>query len=278
MDPARVLWIGGGQGSGKSSIAWTLSRRHGLQLYNIDHRTQAHVPRHRPHPFFELSEDERWVHPDVETMLRWFVETSADRLRIVLEDLAELPDEPGAIVEGPQLFPAFVEPLLAAREQAVFLVPRPEEQRVRLLARGPITRTSQPELARAKATERDLLISRRIAEEARERGLCTLTVDRPLAGMIDLVEERLRPALDRLPRGGDLAAARRRENEAIAEQVRLWRATGLPARPYPPLVFGCECGAPGCDATIERSLEDYERSSVNAVTHTQIMNPSHEAL
>jgi len=129
MDLSHVLWIGGGQGSGKSSIAWELSRRHGLQLYNVDHRMQAHLARHRPHEFFDLSLDGRWLDADVHTMLRWFVEKSEDRMRIVLEDVAALPDVPGAIVAGPPLFPSFVAPFLASPDHALVLVVPEEDQR-----------------------------------------------------------------------------------------------------------------------------------------------------
>lgn len=257
MGPANVLWIGGGQGSGKSSIGKALSRRRGLQLYNVDHRTQAHVPRQAPHEFQTLTLDERWVDPPVDTMLRWFLETSRDRLRIVLEDLAELPDAPGVIVEGPQLFPALVAPLLASPSHALFLVPLPDEQRQRLTARGPMTWTSRPELARAKAVERDLLISQVFADEAAELGLPQLAVDAPL----DVMIERADAALADVPGCGDLSVARRIENDAIATQVRLYRATGEPAKPYPELVFFCECGRVGCADEIELSLEEYEAIS-----------------
>ncbi len=257
MGPANVLWIGGGQGSGKSSIGRALSRRRGLQLYNVDHRTQAHVTRQAPHEFQTLTLDERWVEPEVDTMLRWFLETSRDRLRVVLEDLAELPEEPGVIVEGPQLFPSFIAPLLASPAHAVFLVPRPDDQRRRLLARGPMTWTLDPELARAKATERDLLISQFFAAEAAELGLPALTVDAPLDEMI----ERADTVLADVPAGGDLSVARRIENDAIAVQVRLYRETGEPPKPYPELIFFCECGRVGCTDEIELSLEDYEAIS-----------------
>jgi hypothetical protein len=218
---------------------------------------QAHVPRLAPHEFASLTMDQRWVEPDVETMLRWFLETSRDRLRIVLEDLRQLPEEPGVIVEGPQLFPSFVAPLLASPAHAVFLVPRPEEQRERLVARGPMTWTSEPDLARAKAVERDLLISQVFAREAEELGLPLLTVDAPLEEMI----ERADASLAGVPGGGDLSLARRIENDAIATQVRLYRATGEPPKPYPELVFSCECGRVGCADEIELSLEDYEAIS-----------------
>ncbi|HEV8459211.1 MAG TPA: hypothetical protein VGQ38_00765 [Gaiellaceae bacterium] len=257
MSLANVLWIGGGQGSGKSSVAKTVSRRRGLQLYNIDHRTQAHVARQAPHEFASLTLDERWVEPEIDTMLRWFLETSQDRLRIVLEDLADLPAEPGVIVEGPQLFPSFVAPMLESPAHAVFLVPRPEEQRERLLARGPMTWTSQPVLARAKAVERDLRISQVFAREAEELGLPVLTVDAPLDEMI----ERADAVLAEVPAGGDLSVARRIENDAIATQVRLYRATGEPAKPYPQLIFFCECGRVGCTDELELTLEDYDAIS-----------------
>jgi hypothetical protein len=258
VDPAHALWIGGGQGSGKSSIGKALSRRHGLQLYNVDHRTQAHLPRLGSHRFWSMSMDERWVEPDVDSMVEWFLATSRERLEIVLEDLADLPDAPGAVVEGPQLFPSLVAPLLAAADQAVFLVPRPDAQRARLAARGPMTWTSQPELARAKAIERDLRISARFATEAREIGLAVLEVDATLERMIERVDVLLRPALERLPRRGDLAAARRIENDALATQVRLYRATGeVRADEWPPLVFACECGA-ACPEELPLTLEEYD--------------------
>ena len=261
MDLSHVLWIGGGQGSGKSSIAWELSRRHGLQLYNVDHRMQAHLARHRPHEFFDLSLDGRWLDADVHTMLRWFVETSEDRMRIVLEDVAALPDVPGAIVEGPQLFPSFVAPFLASPDQALVLVVPEEDQRTRLAARGPMAGASDPARARANSIERDVLITSRMTHEAAAFGIAALVVDAPLDVMTERAEQHFAHALERLPRDGDLAAARRAENDAIAVQVRLYREAGLPARDYPPLVFSCECGEAGCRDTFELSLEEYERLS-----------------
>jgi dephospho-CoA kinase len=261
VDLSHVLWIGGGQGSGKSSVAWELSRRHGLQLYNVDHRMQAHIARHRPHEFFDLSLDGRWVEPDVHTMLRWFVETSADRMRIVLEDVAELADVPAAIVEGPQLFPSLVAPLLNAADQALVLVSPEADQRERLGARGPMAGASDPVQARANSIDRDVLITSRMEHEAAAFGIASLVVDAPLDVMVERAEEHFAHALARLPRGGDLAAARRAENDAIAVQVRLYRESGLPARDYPPLVFSCECGEVGCRDTFAMSLEEYEALS-----------------
>ena len=43
-----------------------------------------------------------------------FVSTSRHRFRLVLQDLRELPDEPAAVVEGPQLFPTSSRPCYAS--------------------------------------------------------------------------------------------------------------------------------------------------------------------
>ena len=179
VDPAHVLWIGGGQGSGKSSVAKALSRRFDLQLYNVDRRTWLHEARMPTTEFGSLSLDERWVEATPQRMLEWFVTTSRHRFRLVLEDLRGLPDSPLAIVEGPQLLPTSVSAVLAAPDRALFLIPEPAEQEARLLARGPMPGTSDGVLARANATARDLLISARFAREARELRLTALPADRP---------------------------------------------------------------------------------------------------
>ncbi|MGZ4292435.1 MAG: hypothetical protein ACXVQQ_07550 [Gaiellaceae bacterium] len=262
MDLTHVLWIGGGQGSGKSSVAWALSRRFDLQLYDVDRRTWVHEARMPTTEFGMLSMDERWVHPTPERMLEWFVTTSRHRFRLVLEDLRALPDTAVTIVEGPQLLPTSVSAVLAEPGQALFLIPDRDAQEARLLARGPMLGTSDGARARANATARDLLISARFAREAQELRLTTLTADRPLAELIELAAGHFRVAIERGPRAGDLAAMRRSENEVTARQVRLYRESLAPiALSDEPLAFACECGASGCAGEIELTLTEYEALS-----------------
>jgi len=177
VDLAHVLWIGGPQGSGKTSVARALSRRFDLQLYIVDRRTWVHEPRMPSTEFGSLSMDERWVDAAPARMLDWFLGTSRHRFRLVLEDLRALPDSPLAVVEGPQLFPTSVAAVLRAPENALFLLPDLDEQRERLRARGPMLGVSDGERARANATERDLLITRRFGWEAADLRLKVLRVD-----------------------------------------------------------------------------------------------------
>jgi 2-phosphoglycerate kinase len=232
VDPANALWIGGPQGSGKSSIARALATRFELQLYVVDHRVWVHEPRLPATEFASLTMDERWVHATPEQMLGWFVTHSRHRFRLILEDLRALPEEPAVIVEGPQLFPTSVSAVLGAADQALFLLPDPEAMRERLLARGPMAGTSDGALARQNAVVRDLLIAGMFEREARELRLPTLAVDASLAELVERAASRFEPALERLPRGGDLAAVRRFEEDVLRTQVRLyeeWLATASAA-------------------------------------------------
>jgi hypothetical protein len=262
VDPADVLWIGGPQGSGKSSVARALARRFDLQLYLVDHRVWVHEPRMPATEFGSLTLDERWVEAEPARMLDWFVTTSRHRFRLVLEDLRSLPAVPGAVVEGPQLFPTSVAAVLRSPDQALFLLPLPAEQRERLLARGPMPNVSDGAAARRKATERDLMITALCEREARDLRLPTLSSDGPLDEVVELAAAQLRPAVDRMPRDGDLVAVRRFENDVLATQVRLYAESLLPTvLEDRPLAFACECGASGCAAEIELTLAEYEAIS-----------------
>jgi len=262
VDPADVLWIGGPQGSGKSSVARALARRFDLQLYLVDHRVWVHEPRMPATEFGSLTLDERWVEAEPARMLDWFATTSRHRFRLVLEDLRSLPAVPGAVVEGPQLFPTSVAAVLRSPDQALFLLPLPPEQRERLLARGPMPNVSDGAAARRKATERDLMITALYEREARDLRLPTLSSDGPLDEVVELAAAQLRPAVDRMPRDGDLVAVRRFENDVLATQVRLYAESLLPTvLEDRPLAFACECGASGCAAEIELTLAEYEAIS-----------------
>jgi hypothetical protein len=220
------LFIGGGPGAGKTSIARALAYRWDLQLYCVDHRTWDHF--HRlgdPAPDWTRTPDE---------LVDDFVAASRRRWPLVLEDLGALPESPAAIVEGP-----FVLPELVPRgSQAVFL--RPSEEQIRRV-RG--ERGSLPVIA-----DRDVLLAERIGG---------LPVDRPLAEMTELVASQF--SLGGLPRSVDRPSIRRFENDLLARQLRLWPDYGGWAVP-----FACECDAPGCAEQVELALAEYDAASAEA--------------
>jgi adenylate kinase family enzyme len=223
VDLSHVLWIGGPQASGKSTVARALAERFGLQLYVVDHRVWVHEPRMPSTEFASLTMDERWVAAAPRQMLDWFVTQSRHRFRLVLEDLRELPGEPAAIVEGAQLFPTSVSAVLRSPDQALFLETASDVLEERLRARGPMEATSDGARARDNAVARDLLIAQRFEREAAELRLPTLRADRPLGIVVERAAVQLAPLVDRFPRGGDLAAVRRFEEEVLQTQVSLYR-------------------------------------------------------
>lgn len=240
MDPGDVLWIGGATGAGKTSISRALAYRHDLQLYNVDHRTYEHAHRAGadPKPDWELPASE---------LADRFVAYSRERFPLVLDDLAALPPSPGAIAEGPHLLPS----LVPAGAAAVFLVPT--EERIRA--------TAAERRTRPVVVERNVLLAARIRAEAEAAGLPVLAVDRPLAAMTERVDELVAPALERLPRDVDRPAVRRFENDVLANQVRLYRASGDAPPGDRPLPFVCECDVRGCGDVVELTLGEYDTLS-----------------
>ena len=114
MDLSHVLWIGGGHGSGKSSIARALAQRFELRLYSVAEHDAGHAPRM---PSFVAGDP-----------IEAFVTASRHRFRLVLEDLAALPPGPPVLVEGAQLFPTSVAAVLRRPDHALFLMPAVDDE------------------------------------------------------------------------------------------------------------------------------------------------------
>ena len=206
MTSSRI-WIGGGTGAGKSTVARALAVDHGLRRFPIDafwyaYDTRGAQPRKSP--------DEQWLETPPDVQAAEFEDTSRRMMRFALDDLAELPAAP-TVVEGPQILPD----LVPAGDQAVFLDPTPEFQREVLESR-PMP-SSDPARALQARLVKDRLYADRVAALARERGFPLLVMD----GERDL-RAAVEPLLE-IPRGAaDLNQIRRWENEAVAANLRAW--------------------------------------------------------
>lgn len=240
---ASRIWIGGGTGGGKSTVARALAVEHGLRRFGIDAFWYAYEARWgQP----RKSPDEQWLETPPEVQAAEFEETARRMMAFALDDLAELPNVP-TVVEGPQILPDLVPP----GEQAVFLDPSPEFQR-RVLEQRPMP-SSDPARALQARLVKDRLYADRIAALARKHDFPVLVVE-----WGQDVSARVESLLE-IPEGAvDLRAIRRWQNEVAAAWIRAWLAS--PEGPerddgYP---FECECGRRGCDEVVELTIEQFD--------------------
>lgn len=194
----HVYWIGGGSGAGKSTIARRTAARHGLCVYATDDSMLEHAGRLEPddgpllRQFAAMDMDERWVNRTPETMLKTFHWFQGEGFGQIVDDLLQLPPEPGVIVEGFRLLPTLVKPLLDSPSQAVWLLPTPAFRRAAFESRGGLWeiagRTTNPERALRNLLERDRLFTERLRIEAYTCALRVITVDTAMTEA-DLAEE-----------------------------------------------------------------------------------------
>jgi hypothetical protein len=197
-DLQRVLWIGGGTGAGKTTVAKAIAERHGLERYDYDwHDARDHSDRTAPdrHPtrsaFLALSMDERWVLRSPRDMAAADIAQFAERFGMVLEDLAAM-DGPGVVAEGFGLLPELVAPCLTSPRQAIFLLPTPATRERNYASRGwaGIDGTSDHARASRNKLDRDALLTEHVRRTARSHDLATIELDgsQPLDSVIAAVE------------------------------------------------------------------------------------------
>lgn len=183
----NVLWIGGGSGAGKSTIARRLAAEHGLTVYATDDVMRDHARRSTPedapelHRFLDMSMDERWVDRSPETMLDTFHWYRGEGFELIVEDLLRLPMEPGVVAEGFRLLPRLVEPLLDDPPHAVWLLPTPRFRWAALNSRGTAWdipgSTSDPERAQRNLLERDQMFTDHLSAETKRLGMPFIEID-----------------------------------------------------------------------------------------------------
>jgi 2-phosphoglycerate kinase len=196
----RLLWIGGGTGGGKSSIAIALAEKHGLERYSYDwHDSRDHCDRTRPdrHPvraaFLAMSMDERWETRSPEQMVDETIAGFRERFEMVLEDLASLTAD-RVVADGFGLLPELIAPVIADQRQAIFLLPTFAFREWALGQRGWVTieGSSDPDRARSNRLARDALLTEHVRRTATARGLTIIEVDgtRSLADITSEVQRR----------------------------------------------------------------------------------------
>lgn len=214
----ETVWLGGGTGSGKSTVARILAERHGLRVFPVDAFWYVHselLAEREPSP------DEQWLDRSPERQAAEFEETSRRRLGLVLTELERLPAEPPTLVEGPQV----LADALPAGARAVFLAATVEFQRAVLEPR-PMPPTRDPTRTLANRIAKDRLYAERVRELAERHAFPVVTVDG--SRRAEEIAADVEQLLALVPSGATAAAladARRWEENAVTENLRRWRAS-----------------------------------------------------
>jgi hypothetical protein len=188
----HVYWIGGGSGSGKSTIARRIAERYGMRLYDTDAVMPGHARRmpveQAPYlgEFAAMDMDERWVARSPREMLDTFHWFHGEGFPLIVEDLLALPSDRPVIAEGFRLLPGLVRPLLTEVGHAVWLLPAPRFRRAVFDSRGGpawgfLAKTGDPQQALQNLLQRDALFTDRLTEQIRRLGLHGLRVDSTVA-------------------------------------------------------------------------------------------------
>ena len=259
----HVLLIGGPPGSGKTTVATRIARRHGLRWYNAATRTWAHR--------------DRAIREGNAAAVRWEEMTPRERMSLgpeealelslhrergpmVIDDLDALPRSPLVVAEGSIVPVAGVED----PSRAVWLIPTPGFQQAQLEERG----------APRGARELYMRLAEAIEREAREHDVPVLPVDgsRGIDETVKAVEARFDAALREGPRAETPAERRallREANEAGVMQVRSFYARPWAEGDADRVVrtFLCECGDPGCEVSVDVAVGVAASAPVLAAAH-----------
>jgi adenylate kinase family enzyme len=242
-DLANVLWIGGVAGAGKTTVARSLARRHGIRRYNPDTQTWNHLARAlaagnpAARRFARMTPAERASATPAEI--------EYDRGPMIIDDLRSLPPAPLLVAEV-----APPDPAAASPTQAVVLLTSRQAQQARLERRHP--GGVPPRYVRQWQVTTDKL---------RHSGAHAIVVDE--LTIDDTVTEVERYFSHRIAEGPTAATLEQRRdllryvNQAVVSQALGWSqhtrggdvSTAI-------LDLDCECARPTCVAMVKLAFPD----------------------
>lgn len=211
---SHVLWIGGPPDTGKTSVAEVLVSRYGLQIYHFDDHAErfwlhhfSNDPTSHGYAWMAKNWDERWVLPLPVAMAAEAVHMAQECFPLILADLLAMPAEPCIVAEGFELLPALVAPVLANRQQALWLLPTEAFQYDAFVRRGKPAyhqQATDPGLAAHNHFARDRCLAQQLHEQVQAYKLHSLIVDHSLSlsTVVQRTVEQFAPVVSRFAEKG----------------------------------------------------------------------------
>lgn len=182
----QIYWIGGSACAGKSTLAGRFAEKYNMALYACDEHYEDHLQRitgkvkSAMYRVSQMSMNEVFFTRDVAEQLDVYTGCLREDFNYVLSDLEGSGAGP-IVVEGNQLLPALVAPLLKPMDKAIWVIPAEPFQREQYSKRewiqGILQATENPELSFNNWMKRDALFAARIRSGAGERKLKVLEAD-----------------------------------------------------------------------------------------------------
>ncbi len=204
----QVLWIGGGQWVGKSTVARLLAQRYELTSYHYDyHDARGHNDRRIVRRLLRGESpkgpdpESAWVQATPQQMAADTLASFPERFEWVLDDLRALFSGRPIIAEGWGLRPELVAEIVDSTRRMIVLAPSAEfrAHQLRTLPRAGAlaTQLSDPERAQRNRLARDELVTHDAVRTARRLDIRVLVVDGRLnaEAVARIVAEHFEPYL-----------------------------------------------------------------------------------
>ncbi|MEK3795932.1 hypothetical protein MKX42_29705 [Paenibacillus sp. FSL R7-0204] len=182
----EIYWIGGSACAGKSTLAKRFAEENGFALYACDEHSGKHLQhiteeaQPTMHRVSRMAMNEVFFTRKIAEQLNTYIEYLREDFLYVLSDVVGGGSDP-VVVEGNQLLPDLVEPLLKRKERAIWLIPSEQFQRSQYSRRewihGILQATENPERSFENWMRRDALFADKVKREAKDRKLKVLEVD-----------------------------------------------------------------------------------------------------
>jgi hypothetical protein len=129
----HLYWLGGSPCAGKTTISHIIAQEFGWQTYHIDREVEHYLERanKQSQPNLAAYREmglKRFLLLSAKEQLDIVLGMSQEQFAFILEDIAQFPEDVPVLVEGANLRPQDVAPIMSDNSHALWLVPTEEFQ------------------------------------------------------------------------------------------------------------------------------------------------------